>query len=196
MAAALANGEPGECENRVEASPAKIRAAQPLALVWKAAELAKQFGLLPAFLDVEKAVRWAWDQFVSGADELIESPYERATENLRSYVMRHWRTAIKEKGIGGARETLGWFDSEWVYIPADDLEAAAGHILPKARLASELKANGLLKLPKDNRNTVRLRPSMIRVYGLKRREFGYVDEVGSPPMPREIPDPDDSAAPN
>jgi hypothetical protein len=199
LARELANGEPGEHEDRIEASPAKIRAGLPLALVWKAGELAKEFGVLPKFVDVRKAVRWAWDQFIAGADGLIGSPYERAAENLRMYVMRNWRNAIKQKGIGGARETLGWFDDDWVYLPAGDLEAAAGHILPQARLARELKERGLLKLPKEDgrgRNTVRLRPSMIRVYGLKRVEFGYVDEIGSPPMRRDIADPDDSAAPD
>jgi hypothetical protein len=172
----LANGEPGAREDDTPSpSPALIRAAQPLAIVQVAAELAQEFGLLPKDADCAKAVQWAWDRFREASDRLVISPEERAIEALSLFIAQRWDVSIRAMDASrpAMREAEGWYDDKEICIPVDLLSRAAGNILPQKVLAKVLKGKGLLARTDAHHNTVRARDGkrFLRFYALSREHF-------------------------
>jgi hypothetical protein len=171
----LAHGEPGEREDEASPSPALIRAAQPLAIVQVAAELAQEFGLIPRQADCAKVVQWAWDRFREASDRLVRTPEERAIEALSLFIAQRWDVSIRaiDASRPANREAEGWYDDDAIYIPAGLLSPAAGNILKQKPLAKILKEKGLLARTEGDHSTVRVRSGkrFLRIYALAREAF-------------------------
>jgi putative DNA primase/helicase len=156
-------------------NPALLRAAEPLAVIWKAAEFAREFGLIPTDADCERVIRWAWESFLQGAERLVRQPEERAIEALSLFIAQRWDSTIRD--LDGSRpatrEAEGWYDKNEICIPADLLSQASGNILPQKPLAKMLKERGLLARTEEHHNAVRFREgkNRLRVYALVRDAF-------------------------
>jgi hypothetical protein len=77
------------------ADSATIRAATPLALLWIAGELAKNFGLLPDTADIKGVVQWGWDRFKTSTDAAALDPESQTIANLRGWIAERWDVTIK-----------------------------------------------------------------------------------------------------
>ncbi len=154
------------------------RAALGLACVWVAGDLAKRFGLLPAFAEPELAVRWAWQRFADEADVLTGSAEDRAISALGLWIIQRWNVTVKNRDAtsAGVREAEAWYDDDAVYIPVETLAAAAGGMLPQKALATILNDRDLFA--KRGRDHLSImfggRDSRIRVYALRRQAFAPV----------------------
>jgi hypothetical protein len=158
----------------------------PLALLWTAGELAKNFGLIPGATAVEEAVWWAWDRFRQSSDAAALDPEAQTVAHLRTWIAERWGVTIKdvnaESGINN-RDTIAWFDDTAIYIPKRTLREAAGNNLRESEAASILARRGLLaKRTESDRLYVRFVPKVGKVdaYALSRSQFGRCGDVTDP----------------
>ena len=161
-----------------EKDSALIRAAIPLALLMIAGEMAKGFGVIPASVPVQEAVRWAWRRFTQSSDAAALDPETQAISSLRTWIAERWDVTIKyahaDDGISN-REAVAWYDGTAVYLPKGRIREAAGSTLKEAQIGALLNGRGLLAAkPEKDRFTVNWVPKVGRVtsYALCREEFG------------------------
>ena len=126
-----------------------VRAAIPFAIMGTAGNLAKMFGLLPADLDVLRAVRWAWERFSNSTDAVSLDPEQQATTNLRTWIAERWDSSIhpterKTQDRTPLRDALGWYDDDAVYIPAHRIVEAAGGALKEVEIGRALDKQGFI----------------------------------------------------
>jgi hypothetical protein len=79
------------------------------------------------------------------------------------------------QSIGPAREAVGWYDEDTVYIPKDRIVEATGKVIKASNIGPALARRRLLvKHPEPDRYYVRYVPKVGRVasFALRRDEFG------------------------
>ncbi|TXN73422.1 DUF927 domain-containing protein [Methylobacterium sp. WL6] len=161
------------------ADGAMVRAASPFAILLTAGRMARQFELLPAAMDIDGAIRWAWARFQKSTDAVALDPETQAVTNLRAWVAERWGSDIQatepEEGTRAAnRNALGWYDDEAVYIPAHRIVEAAGGTLKEIEIGRALKAQGLIRKTKDEDCFFVAyvpRVGKVKAYALRRDEF-------------------------
>jgi len=168
-----------------EADSARIRAAIPFALLLISGQLAKSFGLIPGEAAVSEAVSWAWERFEKSSDALALDPEEEAIANLRGYIVERWDVSVKsvDQSIGPAREAVGWYDVDTVYIPKGRMVEATGNVIKASNIGPALAHRRLLaKQPEPDRYYIRYVPKVGRVasFALRRDEFGRSDAAEPP----------------
>jgi hypothetical protein len=131
------------------ADGALIRAAIPFAILTTAGELARRFGLLPATIDVNRAIRWAWGKFQNSSDAVALDPETQATANLRAWIAERWGSSIHptvpdDSARASFKDALAWFDDDAVYIPAHRLVEAAGGTLKELEIGRALDRQGFI----------------------------------------------------
>ena len=125
------------------------RAAIPFAVMATAGALAQQFGILPASVDIGRAIRWAWERFAGSTDAVALDPETQAITNLRAWIAERWGSSIHatvpdDNGRLPMRDALGWHDEDAVYIPTQRLVEAAGGALKEVEIARALSAQGFI----------------------------------------------------
>ncbi|TXM66518.1 DUF927 domain-containing protein [Methylobacterium sp. WL12] len=161
------------------ADGAMVRAASPFAILLTAGRMARQFGLLPAGMDIDGAIRWAWERFQKSTDAVALDPETQAVTNLRAWVAERWGSDIQatdpEEGTRATnRNALGWYDDRAVYIPAHRIVEAAGGTLKEAEIGRALHAQGLIAKAKDHDCFFVAyvpRVGRVKAYALRRDEF-------------------------
>ena len=161
------------------ADGAMVRAASPFAILLTAGRMARQFGLLPAGMDIDGAIRWAWARFQKSTDAVALDPETQAVTNLRSWVAERWGSDIQptdpEEGTRATnRNALGWYDDEAVYIPAHRIVEAAGGTLKEIEIGRALEAQKLIAKTKDQDCFFVAyvpRVGKVKAYALRRDEF-------------------------
>ncbi|MGU3663944.1 DUF927 domain-containing protein [Methylobacterium sp. A49B] len=164
----------------LDADASLKRAALPFAILTAAGTLAQRFGILPDGLDIHGAIHWAWGRFRASTDAMALDPETQATALLRSYIAQHWDSSIystepMEGGRAPGQKARGWYDAETVYIPREDLVAAAGGTLKEVEVARALDRQGFIAKRKSERHLcVAYVPKLGKVaaYALCRKEFG------------------------
>ncbi|WP_256336979.1 DUF927 domain-containing protein [Belnapia rosea] len=144
------------------APPVLQVAARQLALLKITGDYAKAAGLLPATLDTERAVAWAWACVASGTGAMSDA--ERGILALRSSIaVRLGGTVIDIHQTDQQRRPPvvdGWFDQGRFYIPTDVALRWAGHSLSNKGLFEALDRNGLIaERGKDGRGALRSLPN-------------------------------------
>ena len=170
----------------VEADGKHVRAALPFAILDTAGRLAQRLGVLPAEVDVARAVRWAWSRFGDSSDAVALDPEQLATVNLRAWIAERWGSSIHptvpdDDGRRSMRDALGWYDDDAVYIPTQRLVEAAGGALKEIEIGRALAAQGFIAKKHDASCLyVSYIPKIGRVkaYALSRKAFGRSDEEG------------------
>jgi hypothetical protein len=158
----------------------------PLALLWVAGELAKNFGLIPGTTAVKEAVLWGWTRFRQSSDAAVLDPEMQAIARLRTWIAERWEVTVKSVDNADGRnnrEAVAWFDETSVYIPKDTFREAAGGALRGSEVASILARRGLLaKRPEADRLYVRFVSKVGRVeaYALSRSQFGRSGDATDP----------------
>lgn len=161
------------------ADSAMRRAALPFAILLSAGRLARSFGLLPANVDVEGAVKWAWSRFGTSSDAAALDPETQAVANLRSWVAERWNSDVHpveaDEGIRiPARQALAWYDDSTVYIPANRIVEAAGGTMKETEIGRALNAQGLIaKRKSQDCYFVAFIPKIgkVKAYAVPRSEF-------------------------
>ncbi|SDO59121.1 Uncharcterized protein, DUF927 family [Methylobacterium phyllostachyos] len=170
----------------VEADGKHVRAALPFAILDTAGRLAQRLGILPAELDVARAVRWAWSRFGDSSDAIALDPEQQATMNLRSWIAERWGSSIHptvpdDDGRRSMRDALGWYDEDAVYIPTQRLVEAAGGALKEIEIGRALASQGFIAKKHDASCLyVSYIPKIgkVKAYALSRKAFGRSDEDG------------------
>ena len=159
------------------ADGARRRAALPFALLATGGRLAQQFGVLPETADIAGAVTWGWERFIRAPGALALSPEVRALSNLRRWIAEHWDAALKliDSPYHNARDALGWYDADAIYIPTDRiLEAIGGVMSVRPFVSRVLEKQDLLQRRRDeHRAAIRSVPKIgkVDVYCLKLKAF-------------------------
>lgn len=159
------------------------RAARPFALILCAGIMAKKWALLPALLDIEGAVRWAWNSFQASSEAQALNPEEQAFSNLQAWIHSRWGVTIKPidpapdafgKLPENNREAVGWYDGDCVYIPKATLIKASGNVLPENALAKAINTRDGLAKTKGERLYVQYVPKIghVDAYALCFKKFG------------------------
>ena len=174
---------------------ARIRAAQPFALLLVAGELAKSFELIPATTDIRGMVSWAWQRFETSSDAAALNPEEQAINNIRTYIAERWDVTVKSiettaETQDGARrinnrESAGWYDASTVYLPTGRIREAAGNILKERQIVRVLDERGYLARRQDERRAaVRWIPNIgaMNAYALTRQAFGHSIRLSEPDL--------------
>jgi hypothetical protein len=142
-----------------------------------AGDLAKQLSLLPATMDVGKAVTWAWDRFRASTDAVALTPEDQVISSINRWLAERWGVTIRHvEADGGSREAVAWYDNNIVYLPAERLREAAGGALKQVEIARLLDKRGLLAKRTDaKRLTVKYIPKQggVQAYALSRSHFGH-----------------------
>lgn len=170
------------------ADSARVRAAQPFALLQCAGTYARELGVLPKSVDVGGAVDWAWQQYQSSGDASMLDPAASAITAIRNWIAVRWGSSIQNVGKGNNsdvglgdpedrvyRDAVGWYDEDAVYLLPEHLAAAAGGSLKETEIVSVLKDGGhLCKFKSDKHNYVEYVPrrGKVRAYALSRDSFG------------------------
>ncbi|WP_342167065.1 DUF927 domain-containing protein [Methylobacterium sp. SD21] len=157
-----------------------VRAALPFAILNTAGRLAQRLGILPAEIDVARAVQWAWARFADSSDAVALDPEQQATMNLRAWIAERWGSSIHptvpdDNGRVSMRDALGWYDDEAVYIPAQRIIEAAGKSLKEIEIGRALKAQGFIaKSHGPDCFYVSYVPKVgkLKAYALSRKAFG------------------------
>ena len=163
-----------------------VRAALPFAIIETAGRIAQQVGILPASVDVGRAVRWAWSRFCDSSDAVALDPEQQATVNLRAWIAERWGSSIHptvpdDGARQSMRDALGWYDDDAVYIPTQRLVEAAGGALKEIEIGRALAAQGFIAKKHDASCLyVSYIPKIgkVKAYALSRRAFGRSDENG------------------
>src|SRR6201999_1473614 len=113
-----------------DADGLRFRSAMPFALMRVASILAKDFGILPAGLEVCAAIDWAWLRFTAASGAEVMKPDELAIRMLGEYIARNWNQTIipcaNANHIKGTRPVVAWYDADAVYLLESHLVEAAG----------------------------------------------------------------------
>ena len=157
-----------------------IRAALPFAILSAAGRMAREFGILPAGLDVPRAIRWAWGKFTNSTDALALDPEAQTTANLQTWVAERWGSTIHPTDLGAQdraplRDAMGWYDTDAVYIPTGRIVEAAGGTLKEIEIGRALDKQGLIvKRHAADCLFVSYVPKIgkIKAYALSREAFG------------------------
>jgi hypothetical protein len=176
-----------------KADSAGVRAAMPFGLLLTAGELAKAFRLLPAETKVAEAVQWAWQRFCESSDALALDPAAQVVAALRTWIAERWGVTVKPTepdadGLGNPRlnnrESVGWYDSDAVYVPTRRIREAAGSSLKEQEIARILDERGLLAAHERGRLTVRYVPKVghVQCYALRRDAFGRSEREEEPEL--------------
>ncbi|MCJ2042930.1 DUF927 domain-containing protein [Methylobacterium sp. J-059] len=125
------------------ADGAMVRAASPFAILLTAGRMARQFGLLPAGMDIDGAIRWAWARFQKSTDAVALDPETQAVTNLRAWVAERWGSDIQaidpEEGARATnRNALGWYDDDAVYIPAHRIRVVMAGTIQVVQIAPDV----------------------------------------------------------
>jgi hypothetical protein len=175
------------------------RAARPFALVWLGGEIARDAGALPMIVDVEPAVRWAWNSYRAGAEAEALSPMDRAINAMRANVQAAWDTDLprlnsidpidptdavfNEDSSDVARRPFrpirwGWYNDDTIFILRGKLVELAGMTDTPQAIAGALKARGYL-IPNSDRLFHKHLPGRGKVehFRLRRAEFLGVEEA-------------------
>jgi hypothetical protein len=155
------------------------RAALPLALIELGGTLAKQLGILPQFVDVDAAIRWAWTGYSESTGAEALKPEDQADQKLRSWVASRYAVTIKsvKRGArewGNNREAVGWYDKEAVYVPAERIVEACGGLLSERAIGHMLADRALLAKRRPDRPTVGYVAGLrlyVTCFALKAAEF-------------------------
>ena len=174
---------------------ARIRAAQPFALLLVAGELAKSFELIPAATDIRSMVTWAWQRFETSSDAAALNPEEQAINNIRTYIAERWDVTVKSiettaETQDGARrinnrESAGWYDTSTIYLPTGRIREAAGNVLKERQIVRVLDERGYLARRQDERRAaVRWIPNIgaMNAYALTRQAFGRSTRLSEPDL--------------
>ena len=169
------------------ADSATRRAAQPFALLNVAGELAQEYGLLPADLDIWYMIDWAWGRFLGSAEAETLDSSKFAVQKLRDWILERWASKIQDvRIITNSRDAEGWFDSNYVYIPHQRLSEAAGGVLKEREVAAVLDKLGYIAKRKDKDcrfvNYIAELKAKTKAYALPRGEFGR-SPADSPSVP-------------
>ncbi|MBF0561008.1 MAG: hypothetical protein HQL37_03110 [Alphaproteobacteria bacterium] len=164
---------------------ARVRAAQPFALLLVAGELAKSFAVIPAIADIKAMVTWAWQRFESSSDAAVLNPEDQPINNIRSYVAERWDVTVRSTeattdSFEGSRKTnnreaVGWYDASAVYLPTYRIREAAGNVMKERQIIRALDDRGYLARRQDERRAaVRWVPNVgpVSAYALSRQAFG------------------------
>ena len=162
---------------------ARLRSATSLAVLTIAGRLAQDFDLIPASIDIEASVRWAWERFEKSSDAEALAPAEQAIARLRAWIAERWDVTIKSVDTGSDsfdrklnnREALAWYDATAIYIPTERLREAAGETLKTQHIVRALEERDMLARRHDaKRAAVRWVPKVgqLHCYALRRAAFG------------------------
>lgn len=152
-----------------------LRAAIPFAILQTAGQLAVNSGILPKATNVARAITWAWTKFRQSSGAVAMSPDEQAVTNLRLWIADRWGSTLRQTDAEVSnRETVGWYDSDAVYIPTSRLREASGGALKEEAVAKILSDSGMLAKTEHDRLYIRWIPKIgkNKAYALTRREFG------------------------
>jgi uncharacterized protein DUF927 len=131
--------------------PATLRAARTLSVVWLGGDLAQEAGLLPASLDIEGPIRWAWGSFRSSTEADALDPIERSIMQLRQSIATRMSVDIIDVSNRdeARREIVAWYDEDRIYVPRNRLGMLAGGTNKPQALLKALQARGMLDRPAD-----------------------------------------------
>jgi hypothetical protein len=164
------------------ADSAKIRAANPFAVLAIASSLARELGTFPAEADVTGAIRWAWERFCESDDALALNPDGQAIIHIQQYIAERWDVTIKNVTAATGtnnREAVAWYDADTVYLPTNRAAEAAGYVLEGQRIGAVLeKGSHLSRRSSARRIAIRYVPKIgyVDCYALRRGEFGRTDK--------------------
>jgi hypothetical protein len=174
-----------EARRLAHANPdaARLRAATCLAVLLIVGQLAQDFDLLPASIDLEAPVHWAWERFEKSSDAEALVPEEQAIARLRAWIAERWDVTIKSVDAGhesfdrklNNREAVAWYDEVAIYVPTERLREAAGETLKTQLIVKALEERDLLARRHDaKRAAVRWVPKVgqLQCYALRREAFG------------------------
>lgn len=163
---------------------AKARLAAIPALIWLAADLASEFGILPGDIDINEAIEWAHKNANSeavGADELRDRAVHNFLGNLTRMKGRQIEFKTKSQdhvaGIGmksGGHEVLGHYNEgdPCIWLHRKALVKLSESTMSEKTLVEELTAKGiLLKNEKEGRDIWRY----AKTFG--KGEFYKIDAV-------------------
>ncbi|MDP4024441.1 DUF927 domain-containing protein [Methylobacterium sp. NEAU 140] len=177
------------------AESARKRAALPFAIMLTAGRMARdKFGLLPAGMDIEGAIKWAWESFGASTDAIALDPEAQAIHGLQAWIAERWDTSIHRNDLdtsqGDRRPNQradGWYSDKAVFIPTRNIVAAAGGALKESEIARVLKTRGLICQTKSEKHLyIDYIPKIgsVKAYALSRSEFGHTgrDNPLEPPV--------------
>jgi hypothetical protein len=157
---------------------ARARSALPFALIAVAGLLARELGVLPQAVDVNRAVALAWDDFGASLGAGALDPEEQAEANLRRHVAEHRDITLKKTepekdDAHNNRDAIGWYDGSAIYIPVDRIVEAAGGMLSERAVGRMLSRRKLIARHRKGRLTVNYVPKIgyVPCYALKLSEF-------------------------
>lgn len=149
------------------------RASKHFGVLWLTGELMHAAGIIPENADVERVVRWAWNDWQASrgfarkaAQEAAEggSDVERSLKALDAFVASRRGPArlVRTERVRrmmfpllapSTREIVGWADDgDLVYLKTDCLGAVPGLTIGARQLVNALRAEERLILPTSTRN--------------------------------------------
>lgn len=160
------------------ASPPVRRAAEIFGALRCGGEIAKEAGLLPADVDLERAISWAWGAFRGGTEAQALNAMERAINTLAENIRTKMGNEVLEFGVSGSfRGAKAYYDEIVIYVLESHLAELAGKANKPQAIAKELDKRGILIRPAPNRLAFESAPRIGKVKHYQLRREALIGKV-------------------